>query len=121
MRRLLCIFCPPLAVLSCGFDLAGAIVNCFLMIFFYVPAVAHAWRTVTTYEEDQRTKQITSEIRALQEPLLLQVHSNLLAANAMMSTPTPRRQRALPEPDPEPELIDDPYIGVNGKVFRRRR
>jgi len=120
MRRLLCIFCPPLAVLSCKFDLGGAIVNCFLMCFFYLPAVFHAWDMVKKFEADQRTNQITDEIRALQEPLLIQTRAQLLAANA--SLVAPRRQRQLPEPEnEEPELIDDPYVGTGGKRFRRRR
>jgi len=91
------------------------------MCFFYVPAIAHAWRTVTTYEEEARNKKVINEIRALQEPLLLQAQTQALVAQAGNFAVAPRRRRLrASEPEPEPE-IDDPYIGTGGKVFRRRR
>jgi uncharacterized membrane protein YqaE (UPF0057 family) len=111
MRRILCLICPPLAVLSCG-QIAAAILNIFLIPFFYIPAVKHAWQVVDDYYRDRRSRRVVNAIEALQEPLLLQAEATALSGR--------RRKRARLAPPPAPEPIVDPYIGTNGRVFRRR-
>jgi uncharacterized membrane protein YqaE (UPF0057 family) len=110
MRRLLAIMFPPLAVLSC-YRPFSAVFNCFLTLLFWLPGVIHAWAVVDDFYNNTYNKRLVKSIDGLRQPLLAVAASN--------TVPRARRAKALLEPRPEP--VDDPYVGVDGKVFRRRR
>lgn len=55
MIRLLCILCPPLAVLLVGKPLT-ALLNLGLTLLLWIPGVIHAWGVVTDAKADKRAK-----------------------------------------------------------------
>ncbi len=101
MRRFFAIVFPPLAVLLCGKPFS-AIFNMFLLPFFWVPAVRHAWAVVDDHHRDLRTRKVTNAIESLQAPLL------------MRNASEPRFIDRQP-------IINSPFVGTGGSVFRQRR
>ena len=62
MRRLFCILCPPLAVLSCGKPFS-AMLNFLLTLCIYFPGLIHAWGVVTDYRNLQNARLIANAAR----------------------------------------------------------
>lgn len=74
MRYVLCIICPPLAIISCG-KIMPAIMNGFFWMIGLVTAMfgvgfiiwfacgAQAWQHVVNYYEDKRTDRIVKAIK----------------------------------------------------------
>jgi len=102
MTRLLCIVCPPLAVLLCLKPIS-AIFNLFLCAFFWVPGVMHAVMVVEDTFQNRRTRRVTKSVNRVGKQL-----------KGMQATPT----RAAA---PEPQLISNPHIGTGGTKFKRRK
>ena len=62
MRYLLALLLPPLAVLSCGKPIQ-TIISIPLTILFWVPGVVHALFVVSSYQADQRNRELISAIK----------------------------------------------------------
>jgi uncharacterized membrane protein YqaE (UPF0057 family) len=61
--RLLCIICPPLAVLLCGKPIQ-ALVNLLLTLLLVIPGVIHAWSVVTDSRADKKHREMVSAVRS---------------------------------------------------------
>jgi hypothetical protein len=77
---------------------------------------------VDNFETNRRFKTINKSIQSLREPLLMQTEATLMAAtiqaNQSSKLPLPKKRKAKLIDAVQP--INDPYIGMNGKVFKRR-
>ena len=63
MLYLLCILCPPLAVLLAGRP-GAAILNVILTCLFWIPGMIHAFAVVGETKAEKRTQQLVGAIRA---------------------------------------------------------
>ena len=102
MRLLLCLLCPPLAVVLHGKPIS-ALVNMVLCMFFWVPGVIHALSVNSQAHESKQTKQIVRAIRG---------------KKVKRKKPCP-----LHRADRTPQLsssYDDPFIGEGGTKFKRK-
>lgn len=61
MRFLLALLLPPIAVLSCGKPFQ-AVINLFLCLLLYIPAIIHALFVVSAYNSDRRFKMLTNDL-----------------------------------------------------------
>jgi uncharacterized membrane protein YqaE (UPF0057 family) len=113
MRRFFCIFFPPLAVLSCGKPIS-AIGNCLLCLMGVFPGIIHAWSIVSDFQARQFNNRSVQAINDLRAPLYAQAEFTALAALQ------PRRRTRRIREDVETNYINDPYIGTEGRTFRRR-
>lgn len=99
MLLTLCYMCPPLAVMFMGRPVA-AMMNVFMIFGGWNNMVKHA---LVCYA-DKRGSQYTGSItKAINTPSWVRDFSG---------------QRSLPESGQQ--LIDDPHVGANGTVFKRR-
>lgn len=66
MIYLLCIICPPLAVLLKGKPIQ-ALLNCCLLLLFWIPASIHAFAVVNKANGDKRHKEMIEAIKENKE------------------------------------------------------
>jgi uncharacterized membrane protein YqaE (UPF0057 family) len=69
MRYFLAIVFPPLAVLLCGRPIQ-ALLNLFLLLFLWVPAVVHALLVVHDHLSEKRLRHFLREVREQQQARL---------------------------------------------------
>lgn len=109
MILFLCFVCPPLAVLMMGRPFS-AFYNGFLLCLFWIPGVKHALAHYADYKHEMGVKKV---VNAVDNPKWVQ----------QRYTPQePERPKRLPKSQHTytPPLIDDPGIGANGTVFKRK-
>ena len=99
MLLTLCYICPPLAVLFMGRPF-GMLLNMFMIFGGWNNMVKHA---LVCYA-DRRGKQYVGNVTS--------------AIHKPQWTQAPK-QKSLPQPQ-TPQLIDDPYTGSKGTVFKRK-
>lgn len=114
MRLFFAWVCPPLAVLSCGKPFS-AVLNFFLLFFFWYPGVMHAQAVVDNYYADRRNKKM---MRVVDYPAWAQHVFSAAPQDGRLELPKRKRQKAKAEP--EAMSYDDPAIGRNGTLFRKR-
>lgn len=61
MRYLLCLFLPPLALISIG-KFGQALLNVILCLFFWIPGVIHAVLMVNKHYADQRHREVVEAL-----------------------------------------------------------
>ena len=98
MLLTLCYICPPLAVLFMGRPF-GMILNMFMIFGGWNNMVKHA---LVCYADRRGSQYVGKVTGAIHKPQWTQ-----------------GTRRSLPEPE-QPRLIDDPCIGANGTVFKRK-
>lgn len=108
MILFLCYVFPPAAVFFMGRPFS-AVLNVFLTAFGWVPGVQHALVLYADRKSDKVTRKITKAID----------HPKWFDIQGQSSAPS-KASRSKKKPVEE-NLIDSPYIGVNGTKFRRRK
>lgn len=63
MRYLLCLFLPPIALLTVG-KWGQAILNIFLCLFFWIPGVIHAVLVVNKFYADRRHQEMVGALKS---------------------------------------------------------
>lgn len=110
MRWVLTYVCPPLAVLFCGKPFS-ALLAAFLTLLGWMPGVRYAQYVLLQHLDNKRAGQITAA-------------TNHPEWTKELTKPASLPYNHLPSPG-KPKmkahaLVDDPAVGMNGTVFRRK-
>lgn len=97
-----CYVCPPLACVFMGRPFSSFLAM-FLCMFFWLPGVAYAKTCYVDYKSSSHVNSITDAIRGKPE-----------RGRAGRKT-----RKAVVASEPLPS-IDDPHVGANGTVFKKK-
>jgi uncharacterized membrane protein YqaE (UPF0057 family) len=107
MILFLCFVFPPLAVLMMGRPFS-TFLNMVLLCLFWIPAVKHALTIYADYKHEHGIRRIT---KATHNPDWVQQR---------YVQPEVGRREVASQHTYEPPSLDNPYIGGNGTVFKRK-